>query len=121
MVRSYIRTEIYINILKVFYTGTSAVIKGSKVFFQTFTGCRQGGLESPVLFNIYMDFVLRCAEHEVLEKFPNTGLEYSYLIPGHCSTREQRSIFGLSGTQHLRMILYADDIAVLSNDADELA
>ena len=68
-----------------------------------------------------MDFVLRCAEHEVLQKFPNTGLEYSYRIPGHCSTREQRSICGLSGTQRLRMILYADDIAVLSNNADELA
>ena len=116
-----IKSPILVNILKVFYTGTSAAIKGSKVFFQTFTGCRQGGLESPVLFNIYMDFVLRCAEHEVLQKFPNTGLEYSYRIPGHCSTREQRSIYGLSGTQHLRMILYADDIAVLSNNADELA
>ena len=42
-------------------------------------------------------------------------------IPGHCSTREQRSIYGLSGTQRLRMILYADDIAVLCNNADELA
>ena len=68
-----------------------------------------------------MDFVLRCAEHEVLQIFPNTGLEYSYRIPGHCSTREQRSVHGLSGTQRLRMILYADDIAVLSNDIDELA
>ena len=68
-----------------------------------------------------MDFVLRCAEHEVLQKFPNTGLEYSFRIPGHCSTREQRSIHGLGGTQRLRMILYADDIAVLSNDVDELA
>ena len=70
-----IKSPILVNILKVFYTGTSAAIKGSKVFFQTFTGCRQGGLESPVLFNIYMDFVLRCAEHEVLQKFHNTGLE----------------------------------------------
>ena len=116
-----IKSPILVNILKIFYTGTSAAIKGSKVFFQTFTGCRQGGLESPVLFNIYMDFVLRCAEHEVLQKFPNTGLEYSFRIPGHCSTREQRSIHGLGGTQRLRMILYADDIAVLSNDVDELA
>ena len=68
-----------------------------------------------------MDFVLRCAEHEVLQKFPFTGLEYSYRIPGHCSTREQRSVHGLTGTQRLRMILYADDIAVLSNDLDELS
>ena len=67
-------------ILKAFYTGTSAAIKGSKVFFQTFTGCRQGGVKFPVIFNIYLDFVLRCVEHEVLQRFPNTGLQYSFLI-----------------------------------------
>ena len=78
-----------VNILKVFYTGTSAAIKGSKMFFKTFTGCRQEGVKSPVLFNIYLDFVL----------------QYSYRIPGHCSTREQRSVNGLSGNQRLRMIL----------------
>ena len=68
-----------------------------------------------------MDFVLRCAEHEVLQKFPNTGLEYSYRIPGHCSTREQRSVHGLSDKVRLRMILYAVDIAILCNNIDELA
>ena len=68
-----------------------------------------------------MDFVLRCAEHEILQKFPNTGLEYSYRIPGHCSTREQRSVHGLSGKQRLRIILYADDIAILCNNIDDLA
>ena len=116
-----IKSPILVNLLKLFYTGTTAAIKGSKVFFRTFTGCRQGGLESPVLFNIYMDFVLRCAENEVLQKFPNTGLEYSFRIPGHCSTREQRSLHALNGTQRLRMILYADDIAILCNDVEELA
>ena len=76
-----------------------------------------GGVESPVLFNIYLDFVLRCVEHE----FPNTGLQYSYRIPGHCSTREQRSVYGLSGIQRIRMILYADNIALLCTNVDELA
>lgn len=28
--------------------------------FHVHTGCRQREIESPVLFNIYMDFVLRC-------------------------------------------------------------
>ena len=116
-----IKSPILVKILKVFYVGTSACIKGSKIFFKTFTGCRQGGLESPVLFNLYLDFVLRIVEHEVLEKFPNTGLKYSYRIPGHCSSREQRSVHGLSGTQRLRMILYADDIALLCGNVDELA
>ena len=65
--------------------------------------------------------MLRCAEHEVLNKFPNTGLRYSFLIPGHCSTREQRSVHGLNGIQRLRMILYADDIVLLCNNIDELS
>ena len=116
-----LKSPILVNILKVFYTGTSAAIKGSKLFFKTFTGCRQGGLESPVLFNIYLDFVLRIVENEVLKKFPNTGLQYSYRIPGHCSSREKRRVHGLSGTQRLKMILYADDIVLLCENIDELS
>ena len=116
-----LKSPILVKILKVFYTGTSAAIKGSKIIFKTFTGCRQGGLESPVLFNIYLDFVLRCVEHEVLQKFPNTGLEYSFRIPGHCSTREQRSIHGLGGFQRLKMLLYADDIVLLCSNIAELS
>ena len=106
-----IKSPILVNILKAFYTGTSGSIKGSKVFFQTITGCRQGGVESPVILNIYLDFVLRCVEHEVLQRFPNNGLQYSFLIPGHCSTRQQRSIHCLSGVQRIRMILYADELS----------
>ena len=49
------------------------------------------------------------------------GLQYSFLIHGHCSTCQQRSIHCLSGVQHLRMILYADDIVLLCNDIDELS
>ena len=66
-----IKSPILVNILKAFYTGTSAAIKGSKVFFQTITACRQGGVESPVIFNIDLDFVLTCVEYEVLQRFPN--------------------------------------------------
>ncbi len=116
-----LKSPIIVNILKTLYTGTSAAIKGSKIFFKTLTGCRQGGVESPVIFNIFLDFVLRCAEHEVLQKFPNTGLQYSFLIPSHCSNRQQRTVCGLSGFQRLRMILYADDIVLLCGDVDELS
>ena len=56
------------------------------------TGCRQGGIEYPVLFNIDMHFLLRCVERDVLLKYPNTGLKYSYHIKSESSNREQRSI-----------------------------
>ena len=108
------------SILKALYTGTTASIKNTVNSFQVHTGCRQGGIESPVLFNIYMDFVLRCVEHEVLLKFPNTGLKYSYHIKSESSTREQRSIHKISGSDRLRMLLYADDIVLFCEDIDEL-
>ena len=116
-----LKSPIIVKILKALYSGTSAAIKGSKSFFKTFVGCRQGGVESPIIFNIFLDFVLRCAEHEVLQKYPQTGLQYSFLIPGHCSTRKQWSVYSLSGIQRLRMILYADDIVLMCNNVDELA
>ena len=108
------------SILKALYTGTIAAIKHTTDYFQVQTGCRQGGIESPVLFNIYMDFVLRCAEHDVLQSFPNTGLKYSYHIKSESSTREQRCIHKLTGEERLRMLLYADDIVLFCEDIDEL-
>ena len=112
--------SILVQILKALYTGTSTNIRGTKNKFQTFIDYRQGGLESPIIFNIYLDFVLRCAEAAVLKKFPDTGLHYSYLIPGRCSNREQRSVSGLSGTARMRMLLYADDIVLLCTNIAEL-
>ena len=107
-------------ILKSLYTYTCASIKNTDDIFQVYTGCRQGGIESPVLFNIYMDFVLRCVEHEVLKKYPNTGLKYSYHIKSESSTREQRSVHKMSGSDRLRMLLYADDIVLFCEDVQEL-
>ena len=108
------------SLLKALYTGTKASIKNTVNSFQVHTGCRQGGIESPVLFNIYMDFVLRCVEHEVLSKYPNTGLKYSYRIKSESSNRKQRSIHKISGNDRLRMLLYADDIVLFCEDINEL-
>ena len=116
-----IRTKAFMltSILKALYTGTITAIKNTVDHFQVHTGCRQGGIESPVLFNIYMDFVLRCAEHEVLEKFRSTGLKYAYRIKSESTTREQR-VHGISGHGRLCMLLYADDIVLFCEDVNEL-
>ena len=98
------------TILKALYTGTVASIKNTVDQFQVHTGCRQGGIESPVLFNIYMDFVLRCVEHKVISIFPETGLKYSFNIKAESSTREQRNLHNLTGSERLRMLLYADEL-----------
>ena len=67
-----------------------------------------------------MDFVLRCIEHEVLLKYPNTSFKYSYHIKSESSNREQRSIHTIPGNDRLRMLLYADDIVLFCEDIDEL-
>ena len=108
------------SLLKALYNGTKASIKNTVNSFHVHTGCRLGGIESSVLFNIYMDFVLRCVEHDVLLKYPNTGLKYSYKIKSESSNREQRSIHKISGNYRLRMLLYADDIVLFCEDIDEL-
>ena len=108
------------NLLRELYRNTSATIKASKESFQTFVGCRQGAKESPCLFNIYLDFVLRICENEVYKRFPDTGFQYKYNYPPECTTRQMRSKSPANGTDHLRMILYADDIMVICRDIKEL-
>lgn len=49
-----------VKLLECIYVGTTATIKHSASAFETTCGYRQEGLESPSIFNIYLDFVLRC-------------------------------------------------------------
>ena len=80
-----------IAILQKMYEGTTASIKGSKAVFDILIGCRQGGQESPCLFNYYFDYVLKVAAHEIDEKYPNGwGLPFEFNIPHWCTNREQR-------------------------------
>ena len=53
------------------YEGTTASIKGSKAIFEVLVGCRQGGQESPYLFNYYFDYVLKIAAYEIDKQFPD--------------------------------------------------
>ena len=62
-----------VAILYTLYKGTRFCVKGSARLLDTLVGCRQGALESPPIFNIYMDTVVRCARKEVLESFPECG------------------------------------------------
>ena len=73
------------------------------------TVCRRGGNEYPVLFNIYMDFVLRCVKH-------NTGLKYSTLNLNHLP---ENSVISTTFNR-LRMLVYADDIVLFREDIYEL-
>ena len=59
--------KILVYILRKLYDGTTAYISGTKTFFDILVGCRQGGLESPTLFNYYFDFVLKVCTKSMVD------------------------------------------------------
>ena len=109
-----------INILKLMYIGTTASIKGMRSIFNVLIGCRQGGQESPVLFNFYFDFVLQVAAMEIDKAFPNGwGLKFPFNIHQACSDRERRQAQRNDGTEFIKWILYADDIVLFARTVQE--
>ena len=60
-----------IAILKKMYENTTASIRGTEAKFDILIGCRQGGQESPCIFNYYFDYVLKIAAHEIDKAFPS--------------------------------------------------
>ena len=102
------------------YRRTTASIKGMKTKFDILVGCRQGGQESPVVFNYYFDFVLKVAAAEIDKAFSNGwGLEFAFDIPGYCSHRSQRPRGKLDGTEIIKWILYADDVVLFARSIQE--
>ena len=109
--------KILIYILRKLYDGTTAYIAGTKTHFNLLVGCRQGGLESPTLFNYYFDFVLKVCAEEIDRKFPNGwGLSFDYRIPGECTNRQQRLEKKMHGTEFIKWLLYPDDLVLFCPD-----
>ena len=113
-----------IAILKKMYEGTTASIKGMKTTFDVLIGCRQGGQESPCIFNYYFDYVLKVAAQEIDNAFPDGwGIPFQYNIPHYCTNRNQRKSGKMSGLEIIRWILYADDVVLFCrtvNDAEKI-
>ena len=109
-----------VKLLKCIYVGTTAAIALSENIFVTFCGCRQGGLESPYLFNIFLDFVLRCAIQKITNNIINPGIKITYAIPSQCSNRSQRMECPLRGSTNITHLAYADDIVFFCKSQEEL-
>jgi len=97
-----------IDILQNLYSKTSIDIEGSNV--PTTAGVRQGGPESPPLFNLYIDFVMRTFMTQANE-YGFDFFKFKYRIPStRTGRREKRgNDFGIST---LDWAGYADDIVL---------
>ena len=91
-----------------------------KTKFDVLVGCRQGGQESPCLFNYYFDYVLKVAAYEIDKVFPvGWGIEFEYNIPHMCTNRKQRQGGRMRGIEVIRWILYADDVVLFCKTVTE--
>ena len=106
------------DLLETLYSSTTTAL--SKHELETFVielGVRQGGSESPLLFNLYIDYVMRvflleCAKQNI--RFVKT----KYSIPTHAFSTQ--SLFGEYGEMIFDWIGYADDLLLAFADRNNL-
>ncbi|XP_066926666.1 group II intron-encoded protein LtrA-like [Clytia hemisphaerica] len=110
------------DILEKFYLNTSLTYEDANKTFQTSSGVRQGGPESPFLFNLYIDFVMRLFK----EKSNDINFfKHKYRINLKSLTRTQRyqirnKNIQTSGQAELPWIGYADDLVLFFTDKESL-
>ena len=106
-----------VELLEDLHKGTQAAVRmgGSmSEWFDVRGGVRQGCVISPLLFNIYMDFVVKQALAQMPE---GCGVELAY----HAHGKLQQKKWGKGCLEVLLVLLYADDMVLMSNDRGELA
>ena len=110
------------ELLQSLYSNTKTALDGDlDSAFNTYVGVRQGGPESPFLYNLYMDYVLRVFLIECSKK----GIKYAklkYLIPAKASNTHDNTnlTLGKYGQFSVDWIGYADDLVLIFDDVKSL-
>ena len=112
--RKYGISEKLVNLLRMLYRDSKAKVRIDDVLSDSFlieTGVLQGGIPSPILFNILFDFIIR----RVIEEANVAGVQFSYgsndFYHGH---REKYKNFNILA------LLYADDLVAMCETAVDL-
>lgn len=107
-------------LLQNLYSKTQTAINGNPdQVFETFVGVRQGGPESPFLYNLYMDYVMRV----FMLKCKENNIEFekqSFLIPSSALKDKRQLNLGVHGYYSADWIGYADDIVLMFKDKSSL-
>ena len=105
-----------IQLLESLYTHTTTALSQSpNDIFEILLGVRQGGPESPLLFNLYIDYVMRVFLKECVSERINF-LKLKYRIPSSATTQQRSKI----GTQTIDWTGYADDIVLNFGDIENM-
>ncbi|CAF1203414.1 unnamed protein product [Adineta steineri] len=112
--RKYGISEKLVNLFKMLYKNSKAKVKIEGELSDSFlieTGVQQGGIPSPILFNILFDFIVR----KVIEEAGVTGVKFSYGSNDFFhAKRESYENFNILA------LLYADDLVAMCETASDL-
>ena len=97
---------------------TTALAETPEEIFEILTGVRQGGPESPPLYNLYMDYIMRVFLHMCINE-DIQFLSLKYRIRSTASTREER-MYPYSGTYTVDWLGYAYDVELFFDSQMEL-
>ena len=85
--------------------------------FATRSGLRQGGPESPPLFNLLLDTLMRAFEDEI--EGSDVGVEVKYAMRSTATDRSERK--SARGTAKFSWLGYADDIVLFARTPSRCA
>ena len=113
------------DILENLYQKTSLTFEEALVTFLVTSGVRQGGPESPCLFNLYIDFVMRIFMSKCASDHSVHFFKHRYRINARSVSREYRLQMRqenrkLWGTSFLPWSGYADDLILFMLDIPSL-
>ena len=80
-----------IRIMEELYKKTECALKGEPDhYFETTSGVRQGGPESPNLFNLYLDYIMRLYSHRAKEM--DLGVSFKFRIKDQARNRWEQKL-----------------------------
>ena len=105
-----------IRIMEELYRKTEAALKTSEdpKYFEMTSGVRQGGPESPNLFNLYLDYIMRIYNKKV--KDLGIVVEYNYRIKDQARKRGET----YRGRGEFPWLGYADDLTLIAATTENL-
>ena len=112
-----------VDILESLYENTQAKLDGLDKLIDIEIGLRQGGQESCMIFNFWLDTVFRVIIYKIKNCFEagtEPGIPHEFKINNECTNREQRAEQAQNGKGNTLFTKFADDIFCSARSAEEL-
>ena len=85
--------------------------KSAGSWFEVQTGFKQGDVNAPMLFNLFIDTVVRCLQPKLMQ----SGVRFMYRMDGHLRECKGRTLEEIAW-----VLMYADDIALVTETEQQM-